>query len=49
MAICPHCGVGSNLVPCYDEGQGAAVPQRMSYCGHLAAVGIGDYNLAKTE
>lgn len=34
-AICPICGVGSNLYPCYDEGKGAAVIHRMTYCGHL--------------
>jgi len=34
LAVCPVCGVGSNLYPCYDEGEGAAAPHRLTYCGH---------------
>ena len=37
-AICPICGVGSNLYPCYDEGKGTSVVHRMTYCGHLVEV-----------
>ena len=33
-AICSVCGVGSNLHPCYDEGEGTNVPHRLTYCGH---------------
>lgn len=33
-AICPLCGVASNPYPCYGEGEGAAVPHRLSYCDH---------------
>ena len=33
-AICRICGVGSNIYPSYDEGEGAAVIHRLSYCGH---------------
>ena len=33
-AICPVCGVGSNIYPCYDEGEGTAVIHRLTYCNH---------------
>ena len=33
-AMCPVCGVISNVYPCYGEGQGTAVPHRLTYCNH---------------
>lgn len=33
-AMCPICGVTSIPYPCYDEGEGTAVPHRLSYCDH---------------
>ncbi len=32
--ICPICGVGSNIYPCYCDGEDTAVVHRLTYCGH---------------
>ena len=33
-AMCPVCGVISNIYPCYSEGEDTAAPHRLTYCNH---------------
>lgn len=44
-AVCPICGVISNLWPDYLNSKGTAVLQRLIYCGHQAE---GYHNYGKT-
>jgi len=39
-AMCPSCGVISNVFPDYSEENGTAVSQHLSYCGHKLEINI---------